>query len=289
MNPSEVVALVFGILAFGLVLAVIFGLIPAIRIRRKYKKFVLKHSISLKRLDEINRAYAKKFREVQDFKFVNSYDNKKMYENITCKDYLIYQLVDMQEEVNDSLEATLLNEAYYEQYKREIETTCELNHYDTTDLPKDPIRLFKIEKSLFNKKKLAPSTNFSIYVKLMLTNMNGDLITLKRYRFYPEDIRDLIRRINNKRGERYLDNDIWQSLCRVERGKVTNKIRFMILRKYNHRCNICGKYSKYLEIDHIKPIARGGKSTIDNLQPLCHECNVKKGDSYNSYNRSDLL
>ncbi|MBO5777220.1 MAG: HNH endonuclease [Clostridia bacterium] len=45
---------------------------------------------------------------------------------------------------------------------------------------------------------------------------------------------------------------------------------------------MCGKvfHQNVLEIDHIKPIAKGGKTTIDNLQTLCHDCNVKKGATY---------
>ncbi|MBO4856796.1 MAG: HNH endonuclease [Bacilli bacterium] len=44
---------------------------------------------------------------------------------------------------------------------------------------------------------------------------------------------------------------------------------------------MCGKSDllENLEIDHIIPIARGGKTTPDNLQVLCHDCNKKKGHS----------
>lgn len=34
------------------------------------------------------------------------------------------------------------------------------------------------------------------------------------------------------------------------------------------------------EIDHIKPAARGGQTTLDNLQPLYWDTNRKKGDQY---------
>ncbi len=34
-----------------------------------------------------------------------------------------------------------------------------------------------------------------------------------------------------------------------------------------------------LECDHIVPLARGGETTMDNLQTLCRECNRRKGIS----------
>ena len=34
------------------------------------------------------------------------------------------------------------------------------------------------------------------------------------------------------------------------------------------------------EIDHIKPVAKGGKDDISNLQPLLWENNRSKGDNY---------
>ena len=57
------------------------------------------------------------------------------------------------------------------------------------------------------------------------------------------------------------------------------------------RYDICGKPIKYSEhgnanldvgweIDHIKPTAKGGADTIDNLQPLQWENNRSKGDTY---------
>ena len=57
------------------------------------------------------------------------------------------------------------------------------------------------------------------------------------------------------------------------------------------RYDICGlpiKYSDHgdtnskngWEIDHIKPTAKGGPNTFDNLQPLQWENNRAKGDNY---------
>jgi 5-methylcytosine-specific restriction endonuclease McrA len=35
-----------------------------------------------------------------------------------------------------------------------------------------------------------------------------------------------------------------------------------------------------LEVDHIKPVARGGADDLANLQPLQWEVNRRKGDTY---------
>ncbi len=43
-------------------------------------------------------------------------------------------------------------------------------------------------------------------------------------------------------------------------------------------CYYCGKKFtfKQLTMDHLVPLARGGRSTKDNLVPSCKKCNTKK-------------
>lgn len=45
---------------------------------------------------------------------------------------------------------------------------------------------------------------------------------------------------------------------------------------YGERCANCGAFET-LVLDHILPIAKGGRSRYDNLQLLCAECNRVKG------------
>ena len=61
-----------------------------------------------------------------------------------------------------------------------------------------------------------------------------------------------------------------------------------VLEKYGNKCLCCGKTNIKLQVDHVVPVILGGKSEIDNIQPLCGSCNVKKGGRYIEY-RPDKL
>ena len=51
---------------------------------------------------------------------------------------------------------------------------------------------------------------------------------------------------------------------------------------FSNQCVNCRKVEK-LTIDHIKPISRGGSGDINNIQPLCLMCNLKKGKQEINY------
>lgn len=54
-----------------------------------------------------------------------------------------------------------------------------------------------------------------------------------------------------------------------EYAKVTRAMRYDVLRRDGFRCVKCGRGREdgvKLHVDHIKPVSRGGKSVMDNLQ-----------------------
>ena len=52
--------------------------------------------------------------------------------------------------------------------------------------------------------------------------------------------------------------------------------------RYNHKCLCCGEI-KPLTKDHVLPLSLGGDNTINNLQPLCLACNLKKHAKHVDY------
>ncbi|MBE6794863.1 MAG: HNH endonuclease [Ruminococcaceae bacterium] len=78
---------------------------------------------------------------------------------------------------------------------------------------------------------------------------------------------------------------------KFERGKVTDSLRYDVLTRDGFRCKLCGREANdgvKLEVDHIVPISKGGKTTMSNLQTLCKECNRGKRDKYNECNVNNV-
>lgn len=60
-----------------------------------------------------------------------------------------------------------------------------------------------------------------------------------------------------------------------------NSIKIKLLWKYGKRCAICGKKICSLDdltVDHIVPLAKGGKNEIRNCQLAHKSCNAAKSD-----------
>lgn len=64
-----------------------------------------------------------------------------------------------------------------------------------------------------------------------------------------------------------------------ERRKLTPPRRYGILKRDDFRCVLCGATAdnRALVVDHIVPIALGGKTELANLRTLCWTCNAGKG------------
>jgi len=116
------------------------------------------------------------------------------------------------------------------------------------------------------------------------------LSSRKYRRKHPECARKAVRkwRINNPEAAK----QHWRNRAARLRGAggVCRPAEWAALLKYyGNRCLACGLGEIQLKClrrklvpDHVRPIARGGRNDISNLQPLCHGrsgCNNSKGTS----------
>jgi len=61
---------------------------------------------------------------------------------------------------------------------------------------------------------------------------------------------------------------------------IPDSLRLRVLMASGRRCALCGATSRErpLDVDHIIPRSRGGKTVLSNLQVLCIKCNRSKGN-----------
>lgn len=61
------------------------------------------------------------------------------------------------------------------------------------------------------------------------------------------------------------------------------KLKFLVMKRDNFKCCMCGRspattIGLELHIDHIVPWSKGGETVLNNLQTLCSDCNLGKGN-----------
>ena len=81
--------------------------------------------------------------------------------------------------------------------------------------------------------------------------------------------------------EYILNSSAINSEAKNERSKMTPQLRGQVLARDNYTCQKCGaslydEPNLLLEVDHIIPVSKGGKTVINNLQTLCWKCNRQK-------------
>ncbi len=137
----------------------------------------------------------------------------------------------------------------------------------------------------------------------------GLCVDMKKYRkeYNKEYYRKNIEKIKIKKGT--YNNKLYQEaynnkLSKEDRKRISwrknkrNRLKNSVIKelgshtygewetlkkKYNYTCPCCGlrepfigQKSEYLTEDHIIPLSKGGSDLIENIQPLCLSCNVKK-------------
>lgn len=252
------------------------------RRNRKYVDFVNEHSLAIRAIKELNSKY--QFSPIYPLIYKNCYDTTVNFEKVSCKDYLIYQFHLDTLGVRRIIKSGNNNISKEIDYKGKVDLAKDkLGNFDVSieDLNEEKLR--NIESIVFHDLIEKVNTDFYAEVHLYLTRGRiHRVVDEKKELFDLNEIVDVLKSIDSSKvidGRRFYSREVWDSIERVERAKVSNELRQEIFERDGYTCANCGSTEKEsLEIDHIKPISKGGKTEPGNLQTLCHDCNIRKGN-----------
>lgn len=67
--------------------------------------------------------------------------------------------------------------------------------------------------------------------------------------------------------------------CTTGHRSVNLRLRWKVFQRDKYRCKVCGRRAGdfELQVDHIIPWSKGGRTELENLRLLCWDCNQGKG------------
>lgn len=259
--------------------------------RRRKEEFqekvqkVLQTSPYLHAIRIINReiAFVEKIPDGGMILFVDHVINKSQFDRTNTQDLLETYIEDNISQLSVWLQDIEANRRIANSYSKKIrmhKQAPEPELLESVGLHKE--EYVAIEEKIAKKLMIPIVTELRIKCELMYSSPQGRNRYAKSDIFEESEIRVAIQDLEKKRIER--QSESFQK--KEERGKMNDGLRYNILRRDGFRCRLCGRTARdgvKLEVDHIIPISRGGKTTYDNLQTLCKECNRGKGAKMDDY------
>ena len=182
------------------------------------------------------------FRELQDF-VENKMRMSHIYQPLLIKSLLEAEGITSTRKI--ALEFLKYDESQIQYYERVVKSM--------------PVRVL-LNHSVITKDK----NQISLNTKALTFNQKQKLITLCDSK---------LNEFLESRGLKLWD-------YRLIDNPVPDSLRYRVLKKSNFRCDLCGatKQDRPLDVDHIIPRSRRGKTEESNLQVLCSKCNRSKSN-----------
>lgn len=212
-----------------------------------------------------------------------SYDeyvsSKTQFDGFNFERFLTKKMEDNPNGFAYVLRAARENERLYAFYCSQWERLPEWGDRRAARKAKVPYRFFrKREKMLCDAQMANPVTEPEFFCAVHYQSPKGRNTYREEQIYSLSDAEYLYKMLEARR--RY------QHSAEYERQKMTSSLRYDILRRDGFRCTICGRSASEgarLEVDHILPVSKGGRTEPSNLRTLCMDCNRGKSDKYDPY------
>ncbi len=242
---------------------------------KEYAKLVRENSRWFHNIQSIN-SHTKFIDVAEDHRFLFDLSSKAQFDRFDSDNAFQQVVIENKPTLNKWLQITTLNAQENARYQPQIERA-----YERT--PKEEIPIYhlntklwdSLEKRMCSANILIPALLVNIIIVAEYTSPAGRNSYHKSYKFDRDDLCAMLKHVK--------ELEEFQSSKEYQRKMMSPKLRYDVLKRDGFRCAICGRGREdgvKLEVDHIIPVSKGGKTKMSNLQTLCMECNRGKGAQY---------
>lgn len=243
----------------------------SLKVKRE-REYVAETSEKIKKIVELNKEYELKELDYPLTRISNPEYSRKSLERLTGEDILKYHIENNINFLREDIEKAVYNNMKLEQYYKEVNKIKEqVLEYDI-DIDVEDFKIYEdeiLESLIYSKDKYL----LNIVIEAFYESTRGYTYNNKYWDF---DFEDILKIYNDwKKGKKF------QVTPKRERQVMNSSIRYNVFKRDNYTCQICGATAKdgaKLQVDHIIPVSKGGKTVMSNLQTLCDRCNMGKSN-----------
>ncbi len=204
----------------------------------------------------------------------------KSYDRAQFDEVLRYNIENNINDIRTNIEKAIANEKLHNLY---VTSIAKINYDLDESYIKEKIgiskRLFvKLEQKLIDRIKITKDVyKITCEIEIYYRSPKGRNNYSKRHVFSYYKLIDIYNE--------WLNGKKYEVTSKIERQIMNEDIRYNVLRRDNFTCVLCGATAKdgaKLQVDHIIPVSKGGKTVMSNLQTLCERCNKGKNNKVNA-------
>lgn len=261
--------------SIGIVIACVFFVVAVFllnRAEKKHEALVQQDSKKLPLIHELNTKY--RFYSILPIVQLHKVcKSKHEFDRANLKDFLVSQISDNREYFFDLITKANINKNDYQNYKSEFSAIVNSLPDDKNYSTHSYFR--PVEERLIAKEKQNPIVDPTIRVTKIYTSPMGRNSYHSSADFKGAAI---IECYNLSRQQ-----ELNRQSTKNQRVLMTDSLRYDVMKRDGFRCVICGATAKdgvKLHVDHIFPVAKGGKTELSNLRTLCEHCNRGKSAKF---------
>lgn len=243
---------------------------------RKYINKLKRQSLLYEKIKELNSRY--NLSELYDFIDYYSVSTKSGLNSANIDDYLLMT-------INNKYDQLVEYKRNYDKliilYKEYLKEYNDIHKYiSIEEAGKIGMSLKKYNKyqnEIYEAEKMKRTYQFKVLICINYSSKKGKVRKSKSHIYYQDEFMKIMKKYREIQNTQ----EINQISSRIERARMSDSIRYDVLRRDNYKCAICGKGNRdgvKLEVDHIIPVSKGGKTEMSNLQTLCERCNRGKSN-----------